>query len=66
MPLHSIATSDGWDFEEVFSRQHEFARADPFDTDQFDYLIHETELVMMGWNEWRAAAFTVSSYTTTK
>jgi transcriptional regulatory protein RtcR len=39
---HAIAFKDPWDFEEVFSGLHEFARAFPFDTDQNDYLIHIT------------------------
>lgn len=40
--LHSVAFQDPWDFEEVFSGLHEFARAYPFDTDQNEYLIHIT------------------------
>ncbi len=40
--LHSVAFRDPWDFEEVFSGLHEFARAYPFDTDQNEYLIHIT------------------------
>lgn len=40
--LHSVAFQDPWDFEEVFSGLHEFARAYSFDTDQNDYLIHIT------------------------
>jgi transcriptional regulatory protein RtcR len=40
--LHSVAFLDPWDFEEVFSGLHEFARAYPFDTDQNEYLIHIT------------------------
>jgi transcriptional regulatory protein RtcR len=39
---HAISFRDPWDFEEVFSGLHEFARAFPFDTDQNDYLIHIT------------------------
>jgi len=40
--LHSVAFQDPWDFEEVFSGLHEFARAYPFDTDRNEYLIHIT------------------------
>ncbi len=40
--LHAIELKDPWDFEEVFALLHEFARTYPFDTDQFDYLIHIT------------------------
>ena len=40
--LHSVAFQDPWDFEEVFSGLHEFARTYPFDTDQNEYLIHIT------------------------
>jgi len=40
--LHPIELSDPWDFEEVFSTLHQFARSYPFNTDKFDYLIHIT------------------------
>lgn len=40
--LHSMELSDPWDFEEVFSSLHQFARSYPFNTDRFDYLIHIT------------------------
>jgi len=40
--LHSMDLSDPWDFEEVFSTLHQFARSHPFNTDRFDYLIHIT------------------------
>jgi transcriptional regulatory protein RtcR len=33
---------DPWDFEEVYTTLHDFARAYPFDTEQEDYLIHIT------------------------
>lgn len=40
--LHSVPFKDPWDFEEVFSGLHEFARSFPFDSDQNEYLIHIT------------------------
>ena len=40
--LHKITLADPWDFEEVFSQLHEFARQYPFRTDDEDYLIHIT------------------------
>lgn len=40
--LHPMEFSDPWDFEEVFSTLHQFARSYPFNTDKFDYLIHIT------------------------
>lgn len=33
---------DPWDFEEVYTTLHDFARAYPFDTEHEDYLIHIT------------------------
>jgi transcriptional regulatory protein RtcR len=33
---------DPWDFEEVYTSLHDFARAYPFDTENEDYLIHIT------------------------
>ena len=42
MRLHAIALADPWDFDEVFSQLHEFARQYPFRTDDEDYLIHIT------------------------
>ena len=36
------ATSDPWDFEDVYANLHDFARAYPFDTETEDYLIHIT------------------------
>ncbi|MFN0053185.1 MAG: RNA repair transcriptional activator RtcR [Planctomycetales bacterium] len=40
--LHPLPLADAWDFEEVFTRLHEFARNYPFRTDDEDYLIHIT------------------------
>lgn len=40
--LHELNFRDPWDFEEVFAALHAFARAYPFDTDKFDYLVHIT------------------------
>jgi transcriptional regulatory protein RtcR len=37
-----IGLHDPWDFEEVYTTLHDFARAYPFDTEQEDYLIHIT------------------------
>src|SRR5579871_3487822 len=37
--LHPLPLRDPWDFEEVFARLHEFARAYPFRTDDEDYLV---------------------------
>jgi transcriptional regulatory protein RtcR len=34
--------SNPWDFQEVYSALHDFARAYPFDTDREEYLIHIT------------------------
>ncbi|MCA9097651.1 MAG: RNA repair transcriptional activator RtcR, partial [Planctomycetaceae bacterium] len=40
--LVDFPLKDPWDFEEVFSRLHEFARRYPFHPDDEDYLIHIT------------------------
>ncbi len=40
--LHPVGFQDPWDFEEVFTGLHDFARSYPFDTDKTDYLIHIT------------------------
>jgi transcriptional regulatory protein RtcR len=37
-----IALRDPWDFEEVYTTLHDFARAYPFDVEHEDYLIHIT------------------------
>ena len=37
-----ITLRDPWDFEEVYTTLHDFARAYPFDLDAEDYLIHIT------------------------
>ena len=34
--------ADPWDFEQVYSRLHDFARSRTFDADQFDYYVHIT------------------------
>lgn len=39
---HTMAMRDPWDFDEVFAKLHDFARAYPFDTDREDYLVHIT------------------------
>ncbi len=39
---HPFAFHDPWDFEEVFTALHDFARSYPFDPDHEDYLIHIT------------------------
>ncbi|MBL8809517.1 MAG: sigma 54-interacting transcriptional regulator [Planctomycetaceae bacterium] len=40
--LHELNFTDPWDFEEVFSTLHQFARGYQFDTEKNDYLIHIT------------------------
>jgi transcriptional regulatory protein RtcR len=40
--LHEIDFGDPWDFEQVYERLFNFARAYPFETDSEDYLIHIT------------------------
>ena len=37
-----IEQRDPWDFEEVYTTLHDFARAYPFDTENEDYLVHIT------------------------
>ncbi|HNN84490.1 MAG TPA: RNA repair transcriptional activator RtcR [Accumulibacter sp.] len=37
-----IGLRDAWDFEEMYTTLHDFARAYPFSTDDEDYLIHIT------------------------
>ncbi len=39
---HTVGFRDPWDFEEVYARLHDFARAYPFDPEQEEYLIHIT------------------------
>jgi transcriptional regulatory protein RtcR len=39
---HAVEFTDAWDFEEVYGKLLDFARAYPFDTDKEDYLIHIT------------------------
>ena len=40
--FHDVAFRDPWDFEEVYGRLHDFARAYPFEPDTRDYLVHIT------------------------
>jgi transcriptional regulatory protein RtcR len=42
MRRHEIELRDPWDFEEVYTTLHDFARNYPFDTENEDYLIHIT------------------------
>ena len=39
---HVLNLSDPWDFEEVYSKLYDFARAYPFNTDEEEYYIHIT------------------------
>lgn len=39
---HPVAFADPWDFEEVYGRLHDFARAYPWDTERSEYLVHIT------------------------
>jgi transcriptional regulatory protein RtcR len=38
----NIEFADPWDFQEVYSALHDFARAYPFDTEREDYYVHIT------------------------
>lgn len=40
--LHVVELADPWDFEEVYGRLHDFARAYPFRPDDEEYLVHIT------------------------
>src|SRR4051794_1250637 len=40
--LRALDIADPWDFEQVYSALHEFARAYPFDTESERYLVHIT------------------------
>jgi transcriptional regulatory protein RtcR len=40
--LHAIDFDDPWNFEEVYGKLSDFARAYPFDSDKENYLIHIT------------------------
>ena len=40
--LTPLNVNDPWDFEEVFSALHDFAKKYPFDPDDEDYLVHIT------------------------
>ncbi|HET9943032.1 MAG TPA: RNA repair transcriptional activator RtcR [Terriglobia bacterium] len=40
--LHPVDFADPWNFEEVYEKLSEFARAYPFDSDKENYLIHIT------------------------
>jgi len=49
---HPVALEDPWDFEEVYSVLHDFARAYPFDTEAEDYLVNittGTHVVQICW-----------------
>ncbi len=39
---HRVEMRDAWDFQEVYTKLHDFARAYAFDTDTEDYLVHIT------------------------
>tara|TARA_R110002111_G_scaffold67833_2_gene110312 strand:+ start:20597 stop:22207 length:1611 start_codon:yes stop_codon:yes gene_type:complete len=39
---HIVEMRNAWDFEEVYTTLHDFAKAYPFDTDREDYLVHIT------------------------
>src|SRR5215203_3845485 len=39
---HLIGCEDPWDFEDVYTCLHDFARNYPFDTDEEEYLVHIT------------------------
>jgi transcriptional regulatory protein RtcR len=39
---HLLELPDPWDFEAVYGRLHDFARAYPFDVEREDYLVHIT------------------------
>ncbi len=39
---HQVEFRDPWDFEEVYSALHEFARSYPFDPEKEEYLLHIT------------------------
>ncbi len=39
---HQVEFGDPWDFEQVYSTLHDFARGYDFDTDNEDYLVHIT------------------------
>jgi len=41
--LVADASTDPWDFEDVYGALHDFARAYPFDTDREEYFVHITK-----------------------
>lgn len=50
--LHMLALKDPWDFEEVYSALHDFARGYNFDTEAEDYLVNittGTHVVQICW-----------------
>ncbi len=49
---HIIEFKDPWDFEEVYSALHDFARAYSFDVDAEDYLVHITTGTHVGQICW--------------
>lgn len=50
--LHMVDFRDPWDFEEVYARLYDFARAYPFDADAEDYLINITTGTHVGQICW--------------
>ena len=50
--LHTLEFKDPWDFEEVYSTLHDFARGYPFDADAEDYLVHITTGTHVGQICW--------------
>ncbi|MEQ1671595.1 MAG: RNA repair transcriptional activator RtcR family protein, partial [Hyphomicrobium sp.] len=50
--LHTLEFKDAWDFEEVYSALHDFARLYPFDTDAEEYLVHITTGTHVGQICW--------------
>lgn len=49
---HILDFKDAWDFEEVYSALHDFARRYPFDTDAEEYLVHITTGTHVGQICW--------------
>lgn len=51
--LHELNFEDPWDFAEVYSVLHEFARSYPWDPEREDYLVHMTT----GTHAWQICLF---------
>ena len=51
--LREFPLEDAWDFAEVFAALFDFARAEPFDADREDYLVHITT----GTHTWQICLF---------